>query len=145
MNLWHFNIHTKENGKYMIDNKRAHIGLGNDYIDYTNRKNNSHSTVYQNNNCRKYIKINDIILLYENGIGYIKYGYFTGEIYVNGINLKDKLPNWSITELSDGYCVNEWIDIKIPYKIKNALRKTLNEIKDSTKIKRKTDLINYLN
>lgn len=38
MNLWHFNIHTKENGKYMIDNKRAHIGLGNDYIDYTNRK-----------------------------------------------------------------------------------------------------------
>ena len=92
---------------------------------------NKQSTVFQNDNCRKNIKINDIILLYFHKVGYIKYGYFTGKIYLNGINHKDKLPNWNIIELSDGYCIYEWFNIKKPYKIKNPLRKT--------------HIINYLN
>ena len=117
MKFWHFNTHSPNNGDYMIRNKRAHIGLGNDEEDYQNRKKNKYSTVYQYKRCEDNIKKGDIIVLYQNGTGYLCFGIFTGDI---------------------GFVVNKWFSFQETTKEKYPLRGTLLEIKKFEKI------INYI-
>jgi hypothetical protein len=136
MKFWHFNTHSPNNGDYMIRNKRAHIGLGNDDEDYQNRKKNKFSNFYQYQRCEDNIKKGDIIVLYQNGTGYLCFGIFTGDIYKN--KLDDKLPNWSDTEISFGFVVNKWFSFKETTKERYPLRGTLLEIKKFEKI------INYI-
>lgn len=148
VNYWHCNVQYEEHRKYMINNKRAHIGLGSDYpgsgeYNYKIRELKPRSTYFQNKKCKDKIKKGDIIFLYQNKIGYTHYGIYNGIIYRNNQTLEDKLPKWDITEKTDGYCVDEWLIINNSKPDKYALRGTLQEIKNTNKINRK-DIIEDL-
>ena len=132
MKFWHINGHSPDNAYYMIRNKRAHIGLGNNNDDYEKRKLNKHSTVYQFERCKNNIKKGDIIILYQNKIGYTHLGVYTGYIYQNTIS--DKLPDWSETEITYGFKVKQWLRFNNIIKEKYPLRGTLVNIKQNNKI-----------
>ena len=135
---WHLNAGTINNRNHMIKNNRGYIGLGltkeintdtnnNKYYEY--RLTQKNTTPHQFNLFLKRAAIGDIIVLYENGVGHIYRGIYTGNIIIPKIG-SEIAPDWNITEIQKHIEVREWVKIE-KQSTKTALRKTLVEIKES--------------
>ena len=116
----------------MMKRNLCYIGLGNDIIDYQQRMNKNNTTPHQFNNFLRNASINDIILLYHNGEGYIAYGKYTGKIIEPKLG-NDLAPDWNITEIQKHIQVDSWKTIENP-SMTYVLRKTLIELKNIDKI-----------
>lgn len=136
MKYWHINCSTDENKNHMIKRNYCYIGLGNNIDDFNQRILNKNTTPHQFYKFQREARRDDILLLYQNKIGYIAYGKFTG-IINDPIMGCDIAPDWSKTEIQKHIQVNTWIFINNP-STKYFKRKTLVEIKDNS-------IINILN
>ena len=132
---WHINSHwiaCPGNQPHMIKRNLAYIGLGCNIDDYSNRtKAKGFTTPKQFEKFKKNAKKGDKIYLYQNGVGYIQYGYYTGIIYVTGPSsrARELAPDWRITEIQKHIQVDKWIPISNPIIPDVVIRFTLNEIK----------------
>ena len=130
MKYWHINSSTDGNKNHMIKRNYCYIGLGNNINDYNQRLLNKNTTPHQFYKFQREARSGDILLLYQNKIGYIAYGKFTG-IINEPIMGCDIAPDWSKTEIQKHIQVNSWIFINNP-STKYFKRKTLVEIKDNS-------------
>jgi hypothetical protein len=129
---WHINSGCKMNQDHMIKRNLAYIGLGSGNDEYTGRcESNGFTTPKQFEKFKKDAKKGDKIYLYQNGVGYIQYGYYTGIIYVTGPSSRalELAPDWRITEIQKHIQVDQWIPISNPTIPDIVIRFTLNEIK----------------
>ena len=122
----------KQNQPHMIKRNLAYIGIANDRDDYSSRTSSTgFTTPKQFEKFKKNAKKGDKIYLYQNGVGYIQYGYYTGIIYVTGPSsrARELAPDWRITEIQKHIQVDRWIPISNPTIPNIVIRFTLNEIK----------------
>ena len=135
---WHLNAGTINNRNHMIKNNRGYIGMGltkdtnidnnnNKYYEY--RLTHKNTTPHQFNMFLQKASIGDIIVLYENKVGHIYKGIYTGNIIIPKIG-SEIAPDWNITEIQKHIEVREWVKIE-KQSTKTALRKTLVEINES--------------
>jgi len=125
MNYWHCNTGNENNKDHMIRRNLCYIGLGNNRTDYEDRmKKKGNSTPKQFTKFERLAKSGDLIYLYENKVGYIAYGEYTGEIIEpqKGCELA---PYWSKEEIQKHIRVKNWIQMKNPIKPRSPLRPTL--------------------
>ena len=130
---WHINSGCEKNQSHMIKRNLAYIGLGNDSDDYSNRCiSKKFTTPKQFEKFKKDAREGDKIYLYQNGKGYIQYGYYTGIIHEPGATsvARELAPDWRITEIQKHIQVDKWIPISNPTIPDVIIRFTLNEIKD---------------
>ena len=129
---WHINSGCKMNKDHMTKRNLAYIGLGHSNDEYTSRsESKGFTTPKQFEKFKKNAKKGDKIYLYQNGVGYIQYGYYTGIIYVTGPSsrARELAPDWRITEIQKHIQVDKWIPISNPTIPDIVIRFTLNEIK----------------
>ena len=136
MKEWHINSgyksHYKMNQAHMIKRNLAYIGFGRGNDEYTSRsESKGFTTPKQFEKFKKNAKKGDKIYLYQNGVGYIQYGYYTGIIYVTGPSsrARELAPDWRITEIQKHIQVDKWIPVSNPIIPDVVIRFTLNEIK----------------
>lgn len=129
MSIWHCNVGTSNNQKYMLRHNVFAIGLGKTIEDYNYRNTRKGNTTPKQ--YKKFLNIcnnHDIMLLYKNKIGYIAWGYFTGEIYTPIVN--KRCPDWP-EEIQKNMCVENWNLIVTPFKFDKVIRTTLYKMNEN--------------